>query len=30
MGILTRDLGGTAGTRGFGAAVLREVWRGKP
>ena len=29
-GILTRDLGGTAGTRGFGAAVLREVWRGKP
>jgi len=30
MGILTRDLGGTAGTRGFGAAVLREVGRGKP
>ena len=28
-GILTRDLGGTAGTREFGTAVLREVGRGK-
>jgi len=28
-GIRTPDLGGTAGTREFGAAVLREVGRGK-
>ncbi len=28
-GIRTRDLGGVAGTREFGAAVLREVGRGK-
>ena len=28
-GIRTRDLGGAAGTREFGAAVLREVGRGK-
>ncbi|MDI6867443.1 isocitrate/isopropylmalate dehydrogenase family protein [Methanoculleus sp.] len=28
-GIRTRDLGGNAGTREFGAAVLREVLRGK-
>lgn len=28
-GIQTRDLGGVAGTREFGAAVLREVGRGK-
>jgi methanogen homoisocitrate dehydrogenase len=29
MGIRTRDLGGVAGTREFGAAVLREVGRRK-
>lgn len=29
-GIRTPDIGGTAGTREFGAAVLREVGRGKP
>ncbi len=28
-GIRTRDIGGNAGTREFGAAVLREVGRGK-
>jgi len=28
-GIRTRDIGGTAGTREFGTAVLREVGRGK-
>jgi methanogen homoisocitrate dehydrogenase len=28
-GIRTRDLGGAAGTREFGTAVLREVGRGK-
>ena len=29
VGVRTPDLGGTAGTREFGAAVLREVGRGK-